>query len=200
MGARCPCTKWTLISTPRFETQRSGTGVATLLDKGVGRNAPGWRGASVVLVAATLAAWLTVEVVAHWLAMERAQERQAKLQQTADALAYQAMGAGMLGAVSLLGLSEPLLKDMARGTVPPDHPAALARLTVARERFLVNGAYVIARDGTVVAHETAGPRSTGVNLAYRPYFQQAMQGGHQRVRGHWRQYARTRALLRRAPV
>ncbi len=180
--------------------KRSGTGVATLLDKVLGRNAPGWRGASVVLVAATLAAWLTVEVVAHWLAMERAQERHAKLQQTADALAYQAMGAGMLGAVSLLGLSEPLLKDMARGTVPPDHPAALARLTVARERFLVNGVYVIARDGTLVAHETAGPRSTGVNLAYRPYFQQAIQGGHQRVRGHWRQYARTRALLRRAPV
>ena len=156
--------------------KRSGTGVATLLDKVLGRNAPGWRGASVVLVAATLAAWLTVEVVAHWLAMERAQERHAKLQQTADALAYQAMGAGMLGAVSLLGLSEPVLKDMARVKVPPDHPAALARLTVARERFLVNGAYVIARDGTVVAHETAGPRSTGVNLAYRPYFQQAMQG------------------------
>lgn len=157
--------------------KRSGTGVATLLDKVLGRNAPGWRGASVVLIAATLAAWLTVEVVAHWLAMERAQERHATLQQTADALAYQAMGAGMLGAVSLMGLSEPLLKDMARGKVPPDHPAALARLTVARERFLVNGAYVIARDGTVVAHETAGPRSTGVNLAYRPYFQQAMQGG-----------------------
>ena len=78
--------------------KRSGTGVATLLDKVLGRNAPGWRGASVVLVAATLAAWLTVEVVAHWLAMERAQERHAKLQQTADALAYQAMGAGMLGA------------------------------------------------------------------------------------------------------
>ena len=49
--------------------------------------------------------------------MERAQERHAKLQQTADALAYQAMGAGMLGAVSLLGLSEPLLKDMAMGYV-----------------------------------------------------------------------------------
>lgn len=53
--------------------KRSGTGVATLLDKVLGRNAPGWRGASVVLVVATLAAWLTVEVVAHWLAMERAQ-------------------------------------------------------------------------------------------------------------------------------
>ncbi len=66
--------------------KRSGTGVATLLDKVLGRNAPGWRGVSVVLVAAVLAAWLTVEVFAHWLAMERAQERQSKLQQTADAL------------------------------------------------------------------------------------------------------------------
>ena len=154
----------------------SGTGVATLLDKVLGHNAPGWRGVSVVLLAGVLAAWLTVEVFAHWLAMERAQERQAKLQQAADALVYQIMGSGMLGAVSLLGLSEPVLKDMARGTVPPDHPAALARLTVARERCLVNGTYVIACDGTVVAHETAGPRSTSVNLAYRPYLQQAIQG------------------------
>ena len=65
--------------------KRSGTGVATLLDKVLGRNAPGWRGVSVVLLAAVLAAWLTVEVFAHWLAMERAQERQAKLHQTAEA-------------------------------------------------------------------------------------------------------------------
>ena len=146
--------------------KRSGTGVATLLDKVLGRNAPGWRGASVVLIAATLAAWLTVEVVAHWLAMERAQERHAKLQQTADALAYQAMGAGMLGAVSLLGLSEPLLKDMARGTVPPDHPAALARLTVAAracwawERDLVGGG--LPANGRSSGAEFAGsPAPTG---------------------------------------
>ena len=45
--------------------KRSGTGVATLLDKVLGRNAPGWRGVSVVLLAAVLAAWLTVEVFAH---------------------------------------------------------------------------------------------------------------------------------------
>ena len=31
-------------------------------------------------------------------------------------------------------------------------------------------------DGTVVAHETQGTRSTGINLAFRPYFQQALRG------------------------
>ena len=55
---------------------------------------------------------------------------------------------------------------------------ALARLGVARGRFLVNGVYVMARDGTVVAHETPGLRSTGINLAFRPYFQQAIEGVH----------------------
>lgn len=141
------------------------------------REARSIKALSLVVLAAFLAAWLTVEAVARWRAADRAEDVQSKLQQTVESLNYQAMGSGMLGAVSLLGLSEPLLKDMARGSVPPDYPQALARLAVARERFLVQGVYVMAADGTVVAHETAGQRSTGINLAFRPYFQQAIQGG-----------------------
>ena len=157
--------------------KRAGGGVGTFVDKVLDRNAQGFRGVVVVAVAALLAAWLTVELFAYWRGVERGEDRQDKLQQTTDLLNTQTMGSGMLGAVSLLGLSEPLLKDMARGVIAPDYPQALARLGVARERFLVQGVYVMSADGTVVAHETAGPRSTGINLAYRPYFQQAIQGG-----------------------
>ncbi|RZJ59276.1 MAG: PAS domain S-box protein, partial [Acidovorax sp.] len=107
---------------------------------------------------------------------EREEDRARQLQQTSDLLISQTTGGSMLGAVSLLGLSEPLLKDMATGKLPPDHPEALSRLGVARGRFLVNGVYVMSVDGTVVAHETAGARSTGINLGYRPYFQQAVEG------------------------
>ena len=39
----------------------------------------------------------------------------------------------MLGAVSLLGLSEPLLKAMALGQLAPDDPEALARLAHAAD-------------------------------------------------------------------
>ena len=157
--------------------KRAGGGVGTFVDKVLDRNAQGFRGVVVVAVAALLAAWLTVELFAYWRGVERGEDRQDKLQQTTDLLNTQTMGSGMLGAVSLLGLSEPLLKDMARGVIAPDYPQALARLGVARERFLVQGVYVMSADGTVVAHETAGPRSTGINLAYSPIFSKPFRAG-----------------------
>jgi len=158
--------------------RRVGEGVGVFLDKVLDRNAPGARGLLLVAVLALLGAWLVVQGAVHWRAGERTVERARHLQQAADALLSQTMGGGMLGAVSLLGLSEPLLKDMALGRLPPDDPGALARLAVARGRFLVDGVYVMAADGTVVAHETSEDRSTGVNLGFRPYFQQASKGAN----------------------
>ncbi len=145
-------------------------------DKLLDRKAPGLRGLLLVVVLALVGAVLVVQGAQHWRAGERSAERSRLLQQTADTLQAQTTGGSMLGAVSLMGLSEPLLKDMALGRLPPDHPEALARLAVARGRFLVQGVYVMSADGTVVAHETPGERSTGLNLAFRPYFQQAIQG------------------------
>jgi two-component system, sensor histidine kinase and response regulator len=158
--------------------KRVGEGVGMFVDKVLDRKAPGVRGLLLVCAVALLGAWLVVQAAAHWRGSERAVERSRLLLQTADALLSQTMGGGMLGAVSLLGLSEPLLKDMAKGHLAPDDTEALARLAVARGRFQVNGVYVMSADGTVVAHETAGERSTGINLAFRPYFQQAINGAN----------------------
>ena len=145
-------------------------------DKVLERKTPGLRGLLLVAALALLGAWFVVQAAAHWRTSERAVERSRVLQQTADALITQTTEGGMLGAVSLLGLSEPLLKDMAKGHLAPDDTEALGRLSVARGRFQVDGAYVMSANGTVVAHETAGERSTGINLAFRPYFQQAVNG------------------------
>lgn len=138
---------------------------------------PAWtRGLVLVLALSLLGAWLVVQAVVYWRGQERAVERTRIVQQAADALITQTTGGGLIGAVSLMGLSEPQLKDMARGYTPPDDPGSLARLAVARGRFLISGVYVMSADGTVVAHETAGERATGSNLGFRPYFQQAMKG------------------------
>jgi len=138
---------------------------------------PAWtRGLALVVALSLLGAWLVVQAVVYWRGQERAVERTRIVQQAADALITQTTGGGLIGAVSLMGLSEPQLKDMARGYTPPDDPGSLARLAVARGRFLISGVYVMSTDGTVVAHETAGERATGSNLAFRPYFQQAMKG------------------------
>lgn len=148
------------------------------LDKVLRRGAPGARGFAIVVVVSLLGAWLAVWAVAHWRYAERAVQRADVLQETVANLQARITGSGMLGAVSLLGLSEPMLKAMALGELPSDDPQALARLGVARGRFLVNGVYVMDRTGTVVAHETPGAHSTGINLAFRPYFQQAIEGVH----------------------
>ncbi len=140
------------------------------------RNARWARGWALVLAVALLGSWLVVEAAARWRESERSVERARLLDQTAQALKVQVQGGGLLGAVSLLGLSEPLLKDIAMGVLAPDDSAALNRLAVARGRFLIDGIYVMSHDGTVVAHETPGSRFTGGNLAYRPYFQQAVHG------------------------
>lgn len=140
------------------------------------RNAPGLRGALWVLALSLSGAWLAVQGAAQWRATERATERTRLVQQTAESLLAQTTGGAMLGAVSLMGLSEPLLKDMALGVLAPDNPEALARLAVARGRFLVSGVFVMSADGTVVAHETSGRRATGDDLSFRPYFQQGMRG------------------------
>jgi len=125
---------------------------------------------------ALLGAWLVIRAVEHWRAVDRAETRAALMRETSDAIVSQTTGDRILGAVSLLGLNEPLLKHIARGRLAQDDPRVLERLAVARNRFLVNGVYVLSADGTVVAHETAGERSTGRNLSFRPYFQQAING------------------------
>ena len=155
---------------------RAREGAGVFLDKMPERKGPGVQGVLLVVALALAGAWLVVLAAMHWKGAERATERAQLLQRTVDALQTRITGGGMLGAVSLLGLSEPLLKAMAQGYLAPDDPSALARLSVARGRFLVNGVYVMSRDGTVVAHETSGKRSTGMNLSFRPYFQQAVNG------------------------
>lgn len=160
---------------PMAVSTRSG-GIGGLHDHAMG-DARWRRGAALVIAMALLGAWLVVETVAHVRASGRGEERSRQLAHTADSLLNQSMGSPILGAVTLLGLSEPALKEVATGELPPDAPEALARLAVVRGRFLMSGVYVLSRDGTVVAHETPGAPSTGINLAYRPYFKQAIRGG-----------------------
>ena len=151
-------------------------GLGGVIDKVLARDAHWLRGLAVVLLVALLGAWLAVQGVAHLRHAQRAEERERLVGQAADTLLSQTTGGPMLGAVTLLGLSEPVLKALARGRIPPDDPDALARLAVVRGRFLVSGVYVLSSDGTVVAHDTQGERSTGINLSFRPYFQQALRG------------------------
>ncbi|KAF1049830.1 response regulator [Xylophilus sp.] len=134
------------------------------------------RGLAVVLLAALLAAWLANE----WLASERLELRREdidrQLRLTAGQLVQQTAGSAAMGAVSLLGFGEPVLKDVVRGRLRPDAPEVLSQLSIARARFGAQSAYVIDGRGIVVAHQTPGARATGLDVSARPYFRQVLSG------------------------
>jgi two-component system sensor histidine kinase/response regulator len=159
-----------------MSSDRQPQGLGGVIDQVLARDAHWLRGLAVALGVAVLGALLVVQGIIHLRHAQRAEERERLLNQTAEALLSKTVGGPMLGAVTLLGLNEPLLKDVARRVQPADAPEVLNRLAVVRSRFQVSSVYVLASDGTIVAYETAGGRHTGANLAFRPYFQQAMRG------------------------
>ena len=136
-----------------------------------------WTSGLMVVLALSLAgAVLVVDVVQNQRLDERQTQRQKLLEQAATTLEEQTTRAPLVGAAALMGLTEPALKAVAQGVQLPDAPVALESLATARERFGLEGAYVINANGIIVAHETLGAHSTGADVAFRPYFQQALQG------------------------
>lgn len=81
-----------------------------------------------------------------------------------------------MGMAMVLGLNEPVLKELARGKRPSDDPAALRRLQVVRQLAGVEGVYVIDQNGIVVAHESEDPHVTGADFSFRPFWQVGMLG------------------------
>ena len=137
---------------------------------------PHWLALSGVLLVA-LVGGLIVE---RWLTSSRIADQRSALEKalryTASALEDEGSRAVALGAAMLMGLNDPVLKAAALGEMPPDASEVLQRLSIARTLFDANGAYVISASGKIVAHSTDGSRSTGTNVAFRPYFKTAMQG------------------------
>ncbi len=147
-----------------------------LMGKSPEQRVPWFSGLLLVVFLSFLGAVLVVDAVHGQRLSERKVQRQGKLEQAAAALAEQTTQGAMVGAVALMGLTEPLFKAVAQRRLPPDAPEVLTALAGVRGRFGLDGVYVIAADGTIVAHETQGGHSTGSNVAFRPYFQQALLG------------------------
>ena len=154
-------------------------------DKLLDRKAPGLRGLLLVVVLALMGAVLVVQGAQHWRAGERSAERSRLLQQTADTLQAQTTGGSMLGAVSLMGLSEPLLKDMALGRLPPDHPRS--PVPPGRGAGALSGAGRVCHVGRrhCGVPLVAGRTVYGLEPRVSPLFPAGHPGRDQRVCGHW---------------
>lgn len=132
-----------------------------------------------ILTVALAAAWLTWRVQLGEL--ERSAEVQASIdaQRLGTELISETFKGDLIGALSLLGLIDPGMKQEVTG-VPgtveerAGRTALLARVAGA---YGAEGIFVVDRKGKIASSwDRSGKSSTGIEVAFRPYFQMAMQG------------------------
>ncbi|MBF0163258.1 MAG: GAF domain-containing protein [Magnetococcales bacterium] len=99
-----------------------------------------------------------------------------KAQREAIGLELETMRGQAMGVTSLLGLNEPILKELVTGKRPQNDPEGLARMKVARKMLGADGVYVMNNEGKIVVHESDHESSVGKNIKFRPYWQQAIAG------------------------
>jgi len=84
----------------------------------------------------------------------------------------------MMGAAIILGLVQPSLKLAVSGDpmTESDRSAMHDLLAPMRRQFGADGVYLFGPNGTVLFHDTESNNSSGLNLAFRPYFKAALEG------------------------
>ena len=147
----------------------------------------------VVILAALIG--LLVGGLAAWQALRLAEQRttdygvehmEAYAAELAHLLAADRAFGREKGAVSMLGHTAPALKQLLRGELSADASQVRAELNALQRAFRGEAAFLLDRAGTVVAHQTLGQGNgdpvpggssvVGSNFAFRPYFQQALDG------------------------
>jgi hypothetical protein len=129
------------------------------------------------LLCALAAAVLALARTRSLAEREQQQLLEVALQRHTVAAMSLTLDGNLMGAISLLGLISPGIKQESTGHAPPnlapvsDLLGSVARAHAAQAVFVVDG------EGTVASSwDDAGKPSTGLRVPFRPYFQMAMRG------------------------
>lgn len=82
----------------------------------------------------------------------------------------------LLGALGMLGLMEPAIKEDAAGKGEPNEPVLMELLIGAAKAYGADGVYVIGQNGVIRSSWDADRSLTGVDVRFRPYAQAALAG------------------------
>ncbi|MGW8392968.1 GAF domain-containing protein [Pseudoduganella sp. HUAS MS19] len=96
-----------------------------------------------------------------------------------DAIAAMSLtlDSNLMGAISLLGLIEPDIKNESTGPIPHNQPKIAALLENVARSQAMQGLFVVGSDGVVKSSwDDSGRPSTGIDVRFRPYFREAMAG------------------------
>lgn len=134
-----------------------------------------------VWILAVLLAALVGGVTRHQVRDTREQERLVHLQTEAERrgieIMSQTLNGSLMGAVAVLGLIDPAIKQEALGKLPANNPRVLPTLESIARSYDADGVFLVAENGVAASSwDNSGKPSSGLNLKFRPYYQMAMQG------------------------
>lgn len=130
-----------------------------------------------VLVVAVLAGALTA-----WVAREMREGQQVALvgvevARRGLAITSQTLNGSLMGAISLLGMVQEVVKDDALEKLAPNTPEMDVLLQQVGRAFGAHSVFVVGNNGIIRSSwDSRGPRTTGTDINFRPYYRMAMQG------------------------
>ncbi len=129
-----------------------------------------------VLVALAVS-WGSIQLAELRLRQERRGLLHREIQRRSLELMSQTAKGNVMGGISLLGIVADSIKSTARHAVRRDTPELRDMLSATALGVNSDNTFIIAGNGLVVADNPKGVTSAvGLNVGFRPYFRQAMQG------------------------
>jgi two-component system, NtrC family, C4-dicarboxylate transport sensor histidine kinase DctB len=125
---------------------------------------------------------VTGSTAAGWLIRERREdERLSRLeieaQRSGIELMSQTLNGNVMGALSLLGLTDDDVRRDAWGTAPPNGRRISALLEAVGHSHQADGVFIVGQDGRIKSSwDISGKPSTGLDVRFRPYYQMSVKG------------------------
>ncbi|SFF76147.1 GAF domain-containing protein [Duganella sp. CF458] len=130
-----------------------------------------------VIWLALAAAWLAGSAYRARLEQGRLALLNIDVQRDAIAAMSLTLDSNLMGVISLLGLIEPDIKKESTEAIPSNQPKISALLENVGRSQQIQGLFVVGKDGFVKSSwDDSGQASTGIDVRFRPYYQQAMAG------------------------
>jgi PAS domain S-box-containing protein len=130
-----------------------------------------------LLLVTVASAWLTTDLTRSLRENERLSRLQTEAERRGIEVTSLTLNGNLMGAVAVLGLIDPAIKQEALGKLSANNPQVLPTLESIARSYDAEGVFVVAENGIAASSwDNSGKPSTGLNLKFRPYYQMAMQG------------------------
>lgn len=129
------------------------------------------------LLVAVFAGFLTVLLTYHALKDNFADMVNLQVQRDADILTRITLTGNAMGAVSALGLVNPIVKSVLKDEAAVDDIGVMETLQSIHDVYGATAAFIVKPDGLVQSNFVSlGPRLNNDDVSFRPYFKRAMKG------------------------